>query len=190
VLGHVRRVLSAERELEAACAEIRTGWEPDLRLVFDGIFPTEPILKVVLAIAEAGASTRVDVSSAFLGGVERAFVDTDADLMISVLPPTSADLRVVRLAPIRARLVAHKDHPLARTRRLLEPEELAAHVLFTVRGSDPRLHLSTRGIEPPIAVRLADFHAKKAGILAKMGFGWMPEHLVGAELSKGTLLPL
>jgi DNA-binding transcriptional LysR family regulator len=190
VLVHARRMLAAERELEAACAEIKTGWEPELRLVFDGIFPAGPILEVVLAIAEAGANTRVDVSSAFLGGVERAFIEAEADLMVSVLPPASTDLRVVRLAPIRARLVAHRDHPLARAKRLLEPHELAAHVLLTVRGSDPRLHLSTRGIEPPIAVRLADFHAKKAGILAKMGFGWMPEHLVDAELEKGVLVPL
>lgn len=110
--------------------------------------------------------------------------------MIAVLPPSAPDLRVARLAPIRARLVAHREHPLARARRPLEPEELAAHVLLTVRGSDPRLQLSTVGLDPPIAVRLNDFHAKKAGLLAKMGFGWMPEHLVAAELRERVLVPL
>lgn len=190
VLAHARRLLAAERELEDACAEIKTGWEPELRLVFDGIFPVEPILAVVGAIARAGASTRVDVSSEFLAGVERTFVETEADLMIAVLPPSAPDLRVARLAPIRARLVAHREHPLARACRPLEPEELAAHVLLTVRGSDPRLQLSTVGLDPPIAVRLNDFHAKKAGLLAKMGFGWMPEHLVAAELRERVLVPL
>ena len=190
VLGHAQKLLACERALEAACTEIRTGWEPELRMVFDGIFPVAPILGAVDAIARAGASTRVDMSADFLAGVERTFSETDAELMISVLPPTSTDLRVVRLAPIRARLVAHREHPLARAGRDLDPGELAAHVLLTVRGSDPRLQLSTGGLEPAITVRLADFHAKKAGILARMGYGWMPEHLVTGELARGTLVTL
>jgi DNA-binding transcriptional LysR family regulator len=190
VLVHARKLLAAERELADACAEIKTGWEPELRLVFDGIFPVEPILDATMAIGRAGASTRVDVSTEFLAGVESAFLAEEAQLMIALLPPQTKDLRVVRLAPIRARLVAHKDHPLAKASRDLEPEDLAAHVLLTVRGSDPRLQLSTSGVEPPIAVRLNDFHGKKAGILAKMGYGWMPEHLVQHELDRGTLVPL
>lgn len=113
-------------------------------------------------------------------------------MMISILEPSvaHAELRVVRLAPIRARLVAHRDHPLASARAELDEQELAAHVLLTVRGSDPRLQLSTGGLEPPIAVRLADFHGKKAAILAKLGYGWMPEYLVAAELDRGVLVPL
>jgi DNA-binding transcriptional LysR family regulator len=190
VLSHARKLLVAERELEDACAELRTGWEPKLELVFDGIFPVAPILDVAFAIAKAGASTRVDVSTDFLAGVERAFVAADADLMIAVLPPASSELRAVRLAPIRARLVAHRDHPLARAKHDLLPADLAAHVLLTVRGSDPRLHLSTGGIEPPIAVRLNDFHAKKAGILEGLGYGWLPEHIARDELRRGVLVPL
>lgn len=190
VLEHARKLLVAARELEDVCEEIKTGWEPALRLVFDGIFPVEPILGVAFALAQAGASTRVDLSSEFLAGVERTFIDSDADVMISVLPPQAADLRVVRLGPIRARLVAHRDHPLARTSGELTAEELAAHVLLSVRGSDPRLQLPTVGIEPTITVRLNDFHAKKSSLLAGMGYGWMPEHLVQAELKKRTLVPL
>lgn len=190
VLTHARKLLSAEQELRDVCAEIRTGWEPRLDLVFDGIFPVAPILDVAFAIAGAGASTRVDVSTEFLAGVEQAFVARDAALMISVLPPTVVDLRSVRLAAIRAKLVAHRDHPLARSKRDLEPSDLAAHVLLTVRGSDPRLQLSTSGIEPPVTVRLNDFHAKKAGIAAGMGYGWLPEHIAENELRRGLLVPL
>jgi DNA-binding transcriptional LysR family regulator len=190
VLVHARKLLASARELEDACTEIRTGWEPELRLVFDGIFPVEPILDVAFMIAKEGATTRVDVSAEFLGGVEQAFEKMDADLMIAVLPPASTSLKGIRLAPIGARLVAHREHPLGRTARELTSEELAKHVLLTVRGSDPRLHLSTGDLEPPIAVQLNDFHAKKAGIMAKMGYGWLPEHLAAAEIERGTLRPL
>jgi DNA-binding transcriptional LysR family regulator len=193
VLVLARRLLSVEAELDSTCEELRTGWESELRLVFDGIFPVQPILDVAFALAKAGARTRVDLSSEFLAGVERTFAENDADIMITVLPASqmgATSLRVVRLEPIRALLVAHRDHPLARAGRHLQREELAAHVLLTVRGSDPRLSLSTAGLEPKISVRLNDFHAKKAGILAKMGYGWLPEHLIESELARGTLVPL
>lgn len=198
VLGVAQKLLAAARELEDTCAEIRTGWEPDLRLVFDGIFPVEPILEVVGDIARAGASTRVDVSTEFLAGVERAFVDGDADLMIAVIAPHASDLRVVRLAPIRARLLAHREHPLARLRREISAADLAAHVLLTVRGSDPRLQLSTGDLDhgrgdaydQTIKFRLNDFQAKKAGLLARLGYGWMPDHLVREELRRRELVPL
>lgn len=190
ILLHVRHLLAAERALDNACVEARTGWEPSIRLVFDGIFPVEPIVGAVDAVASATSSIRVDVSSEFLDGVERAFEEEEADFMIAVLSPKNEALRSRRLAPIRARLVAHRHHPLARSRRRLEESDLRAHVLLTVRGSDPRLSLSTVGIDAPMTVRLADFHAKKAGILAGTGFGWMPEYLVTRELERGTLVCL
>lgn len=187
VLEACRRLLEAEASLVRSCHELKTGWEPTLRVVFDGICAADPILQVVAALVREGAPTRVDVDVEFLTGVERAFVDADADVMIGVLEPTLRGLRSFELAPIRARLVAHRDHPLARRGARPSPEELASHVLVTVRGSDPRLALPTAGLEQRTRVRLSDFSAKKAALMSGVGFGWMPEHLVRVELRRGVL---
>lgn len=187
LLALARRVLDAERELLAASAEMRTGWEADLKVVIDGIFPVTPILHAVRALAAAGATTRISVTTEFLDGVERAFYDEGADVMIAVLPPErTLGLRVVRLPPIRTRLVAHRQHPLARA-AALETSDLSAHTLLTVRGSGPKLVLPTSVITKGASVRLNDFHAKKAAIMACLGYGWMPEHLVGKELRSRQL---
>jgi DNA-binding transcriptional LysR family regulator len=45
--GGRREVLAAEAELHAAIHELRAGWEPTLRVVFDGIVPIEPLLRAV-----------------------------------------------------------------------------------------------------------------------------------------------
>ena len=66
----------------------------------------------------------------------------------------------------------------------------AGHMLLTVRGRDPRRQISTEGIDAPVTVRLNDFHAKKAGIVAGMGYGWLPEHIAKNELRRGVLVPL
>ena len=188
VLERCRKLLEAERALEALCLEIQSGWEPSLRIVFDGIFPVAPILRVVKLIAEDKAPTKMDVAAEFLAGVEATFLAEEADLMISVLPPASPQLRALALAPIRAVLVAHRTHALTQGRRERSSDELASHVLLTVRGSDPRLQLSTMGLEQQSTVRLNDFASKKVGLLTGMGFGWMPEYLIDDELRRGKLV--
>lgn len=187
VLEASRKLLSAERELESACTELRTGWEPRVRIVFDGIFPADPILRVVQELALAKAKTRIEVSTAFLASVEESFLKNSAEMMISVVPVSTAGLRITKLESLRAILVAHKTHPLAQGKGRKERSDLDKQVLLTVRGSDPRLELSTSVLEPSFSVELNDFQAKKTAILSKMGFGWLPEYLISSELRSGLL---
>lgn len=190
VLRHCRALLDAEASLVAACEELASGWEPVLRVVFDAIVPLSPVLEVVRALKDAKAPTRVQLSVDSLSGVEARFEAEKAQVMISVLPPRLEGLTVVPLPKLKARLVAHQAHPLARLKRGLTREELAQHVLLTVRGSDPRLQLSTAQLDEQSTVHLSDFHAKKAAILAGLGFGWLPDWLIEAELARGELKPL
>jgi DNA-binding transcriptional LysR family regulator len=187
VLAQCRKMLDAERELEALCEVIRTGWEPRLGVVFDGIVPADRVLRVVGELARERIPTRLTVTAEFLGGVEEAFVRGDGDLMISVLPPQTVTLAAVPMAPLRALLVAHREHPLTAKGAAVTDDELRAEVLLVVRGSDPRLRLSTSSLTVSTVVSLNDFHAKKTALLEGFGFGWMPEHLIAKELRKGTL---
>ena len=190
VLEHCRRLLAAERALAEACARMRTGWEPSLRIVLDGVFPSGPLLELVRVLRAQGAPTRVQVDVEFLEGVEQRFERDRADLMIALLPSRLAGLRAVKLPAVSARFVAHRSHPLAARKGRLSPEALAEHVLLTVRGGDPRLKLATATVDRHSSVQLGDFHAKKAAILGGIGVGWLPDWLAEPELGKGELVPL
>lgn len=190
VLVHCRRMLEAEAALASACGELQSGWEPSLDLVFDVVFPPHPVLDVVRALKAEGAPTRVRVDVASLEEVERRFEATEADLMVAVLPSKLEGLRAVKLPKLKARLVAHRGHALAKSRTRLTRKQLAEHVLVTVRGSDPRLQLSTAQLDRQSTVQLPDFHAKKAAILRGLGFGWLPEWLIQEELRRKELVPL
>lgn len=190
VLEHCRRLLQAEADLAAACAEVRTGWEPAVRVVLDGIFPAEPLLRAIGGLTDEGCPTRFDALVEFLTGVEAAFERERADLMVSLLPPSLPGLRALALPPVRARLVVRRGHPLARLKGPLHGSDLARHVLVTVRGSDPRLRLVTEPLEQRSTVRLSDFAAKRAAILAGLGFGWLPDHMAAGDLKAGRLVAL
>lgn len=185
VLEGCRALLAAEAELAAAIAELRSGWEPSVGVVFDGIVPIDPLLRAVGRLIGEKAPTRIDVRAEFLAGVEEAFERLGAHLMIAVVPPRATDLVAVPLAPVRASLVARADHPLARGRHA--EAALRGHLLLTVRGSDPRLELPTAGIEAQSTVHLNDFASKHAAILAGIGYGWLPDAMIDAELARGRL---
>lgn len=185
VLESCRSLLAAEAALAATVSELRAGWEPTVRVVFDGIVPVDPLLRAVGRLITDRVPTRIDVRAEFLGGVEEAFERTSADLMIAVLPPRSPGLRSVALPPVPASLVVRADHPLARGQH--DERSLDAHLLLTVRGSDPRLQLSTAGIEAHSTVHLNDFASKRGAILAGIGYGWMPDALIETELARKKL---
>ena len=137
VLRHCRVMLEAERSLEATCAVLLSGWEPVLRVVFDAVVPLTPFFEVVRRVRDEGAPTRVMLSVDSLDGVAARFEAEQAQVMVTVLPPQPGPSLTIRALPkLKARLVAHHRHPLAKLGRVT-PEELARHVLLTVRGSDP-----------------------------------------------------
>jgi len=185
VLEQCRKLLQNERELESLVAELKSGWEPSLRIVFDGIFPLEPVVDMVGDLTQRKIPTRIEVYAAFLGGVERSFLRRDGHVMISVLPPESASLESLELGTIEIVLVAHRNHPLARQEVTLE--QLASHTFLTVRGPTPRLNLSTAALEHQSTVHLNDFASLKAAIGSGVGFGWVPRYLVNDELKRGQL---
>lgn len=185
VLDGCRQLIAAEAALVTVVHELRAGWEPTLTVVFDGIVPVASLLGAVGQLLRAKVPTRIDVRAEFLAGVEAAFEQAPADLMIAVLPPRTSDLVAVPLAPLQASLVARADHPLARGRH--DERTLDRHLLLTVRGSDPRLQLSTAGIEAHSTVMLNDFSSKREAILAGIGYGWLPDAMIARELATRRL---
>lgn len=185
VLEGCRALLASDAELATTIEELRAGWEPAVHVVFDGIVPIEPLLHAVGRLARERVPTRIEVRAEFLAGVEDAFVRNAADLMIAVLPPRAATLTAIDLPPLPASLVAHVDHPLAKGRH--DVRELRRHLLLTVHGSDPRLELPTAAIEAHSTVHLNDFAAKRTAILAGIGYGWLPDAMIGDDLARGRL---
>ena len=186
-LHSAQQVLEAQAALTNRIAELRNGWEPRFVAVADGIVSIEPIINAFASLTRLNVPTTLRFDSAFLSGVEAAFEQGPADVMISVLPPTRHSLFSHPLPPIEASLVTHRSHPLAGRRVSLK--ELSQHMLLTVHGSDPRLHLPTAALEGSIsAFHLNDFGSKKLALMKGFGFGWMPNADIAQELKRGQLV--
>lgn len=186
---HCVRILDAARELDRLCQSARAGYEPYLRVVFDGLLPVEPILTALRRVAETSPETKLSLFSEFLGEVEARTERERAEIMLTVVPATRSIGVELPLTPLPSLLVVHPDHPLGGVKRL-SAAALEAHTFLTVRGSDQRLAMSTTPLEKGRQFKLGDFHAKRAALLAGMGWGWMPEYLIGDDLATGRLMVL
>ncbi len=190
VLEGCRKMLQAEFELSQLCSSISHGWEPELKVIVDGVVPIHPVLKAINIISKQKIPTRFHLVAEFLGSVEQTFIDQQADLMISVLPPQKLSLESIRLPEVPAILVAASNHPLVKTKKKITQSELQNYPLLTVRGSDPRLALATSTIESSSSIQLTDFHSKKLALTMGLGYGWIPSSMVESELKSGKLKPV
>lgn len=185
------KMLEAERNMEYVLRHLRSGWEPYLRIVFDGLLPFAPMMVALRNLEKHRAPTKVIFYSDYLAKVEEVFEREKADIMLSVLPPEPSNLKVQKLPQIKAILVAHQDHPLVQgNRHTWGLEDLREHTFLTVRGSDFRLQLSTTKLEESSQFHLGDFNSKKFALLNNLGYGWMPEYLIKKELENKTLRPV
>ncbi len=186
-LAAAQGVLQAELALQRVAEALHQDWEPAVSLVYDGLLPHQPLLNLALDVQQSAPMTGVSMHAAFLTGVQQTFVDLQATVLITLLPEQMAEIQFEPLSPLTSLLVVHRQHPLARIKGRVTLADMEEHTFLTVHGSDPRLAMSTAPLKPRAMFSLADFHAKKAALMAGMGYGWMPQHLIRNELKRRQL---
>jgi DNA-binding transcriptional LysR family regulator len=184
-------VLEAARAVENVVTHGAAGWEPVVRIVFDGLLHADPFLEAAeLVQKEAGGGTRLFLFSEFLDGVERRYDEMEAQAMVSVVPPQRTFAVRTELKPLTSLLVAAKRHPLGRGTRAFSSAEVERETYLTVKSSVQTSALSTAVLRPHTVFHLSDFHTKRQALLRGMGYGWMPRYLIEKDLKAGRLAVL
>ncbi len=175
--------------LEAAAGTLAAGWEAELRLAVDIIFPTWLLLQCCARFAQEQPQTRIELYETVLTGTEEALLQRKVDLAIcSRVPPGFVGDALMRLRFIPA---AHPDHPLHRLGRTLTLQDLRKHRHLVIRDSgSQRRGGSWLGAEQiwTVSHKATSIQAACMGL----GFAWFPEETIRNELAGGQLkaLPL
>jgi DNA-binding transcriptional LysR family regulator len=173
--------------LESAAGSLAAGWEPELRLAVEILFPTWLLLQSFARFAGEQPQTRIELYESVLSGTEEALVQRRVDLAIcSRVPPGFAGDPLMRLRFIAA---AHPEHPLHRLGRELTLQDLRQHRHLIIRDTgSQRRSGSWLGAEQSWTVshKATSIHAAGLGL----GFAWYAEEWVRADLARGVLKPL
>lgn len=191
VLKFCRKLLATRRELAVTCYTLKEGWEPSLRMIYDEVVDFNFIGAALFDLNAMKPPTEVRVLSAHLDEVESLFQSQRGDITVTIVPFTEAGLPARALRPFRMRLVAHRAHPLgAGQMSKLTPADLNRHTFVAIKTASVALGLSTDTLDFDSKFFVNSFVTKKLAIMNRLGFGWLPDYLIQAELKKKVLLPL
>ena len=183
-----RYLLDEAAQLERSAQRLSAGWEAELRVAVEVLYPTWLLLGCLNRYGRDDPDTRIEVIESVYRPPHRHVAEGATD---------SGDLRPKRpagftgepLMRLRFILVAHPDHPLHKLRRKLSMRDLRPYRHLLVRETSPdRSHV------PPIddtrRWTVSDMGTSIEAARSGYGFAFLPEYKILNELRAGTLKAL
>jgi DNA-binding transcriptional LysR family regulator len=191
LLDDGRVLLHAARRLEHRVRRVESGWEAELRIVVDAIVAFAPVVPTIDAFAALGSPTRLRLLSEVLGGSWEALAADRADLVIGAAGPVPSlpgcSHRVLGDLPVA--FVVAPVHPLADQGEPLTRELLRAQRAIAIGDSShhqPPRSLGLLDGQDTLVVPTVD--AKLLLLLAGLGVGYLPRHVVAPHIERGALI--
>jgi DNA-binding transcriptional LysR family regulator len=173
--------------LERAAGELAQGWEPEVRLAVEILFPTWLLLECLARFGAERPETRIELIESVLGGTDEALAAQKVELAIgpTVPPGFVGDL----LMPVRMVCAAAPSHPLHALGREVTAEDLRRHRHLVIRDSGAqrtRPGAWTNEIRWTVSHKATSIRAAVMGL----GYAWYPEDSIREELDRGALKPV
>ena len=174
--------------LEHAARALSAGWEAEVRLAVETIFPMWLLLRSLDAFGRESPHTHIELTESVIGGAPEAITAGAVDLAITARVPDG----VLGDPLMRVRFVAaaHPEHALHRLGRRLALRDLRAHRHLVVRDSGAQRDKSKVSVDAAQRWTVSDMATSIEAARAGMGFAWFPEERIRQELEQGALKPL
>lgn len=174
--------------LERAARKLSAGWEAQLGLAVDHLFPSAVLLQCLAKFGEESPHTRIEVIESVLTGTYEALEQGRADIAISSM--LHSGWLGDPLAAVRLIAVASPAHPLHKFNRALTNSDLRRYRHLVVRDSATTRRGDVLTLEATQRWTFSDIRTSIDAACRGYGFAWFPEDKIRTELDAGTLLPL
>jgi len=184
-----KALLDDATRIERSATALAQGWEPELRLAVDTIFPTWLLLRALAQFGEERPEVRIELIESVLGGTEDALVEGRVDFVVGNHVP--GGFIGDALMQVRFVCAAAPSHPLHQLGRPLTLDDLRAHRHLIVRDSGTRRDRHSGWLNElrwTVSNKATSIRAACMGL----GFAWYAEENIRQELDAGALreLPL
>ena len=187
--GHVlytrgKALVDEATQLERAAGALAAGWEAEIRLAAEIIFPTWLLLQCMAQFGEEHPHTRLELYETVIGGNTEALTQGLVDFAIG--PTVPAGFVGDPLMDVRAILVAAPTHPLHQLGRPAVAADLKPHRHLVIRDSGSRRDRAASVVANQRWVVSNKATAIRAAVMG-LGFAWYAEDMVREELDSGRL---
>ena len=188
LLADARSVADNVDGFKARARAMKEGLEPELSVAVDVMYPMEAVTRAKHS-HQTYPHTPLRLYVEALGGVIRPVLDRSCSIgVIGTLPLVPDELQSEPLLELPFVTVVCPSHPLARVRGMVSAAVVSKQVQLVLTDRTPLSDGRNFGVLSPLTWRLADLGAKHAFLVAGLGWGHMPLHMVKADLDSGSLV--
>lgn len=185
-----RALLDDAGEMERAARKASAGWEAEIGLAVEVLFPTWLMFECLSRFGAESPQTRIEWRETVLGGTAEALRDGVAELGIAVRVPTGLAGELLMAVPFVP--VAHPDHPLHKLGREITTRDLRKYRHLVVRDSSAQRDTKSELLEVEQRWTVTNLSTSIGAVSRGHGFAWLPQDKIRTELDEGQLkiLPL
>jgi DNA-binding transcriptional LysR family regulator len=174
--------------VEEVAHTLAAGWESEISLAVEIIFPTWLLLQCLAKFALERPQTRIELYETVLSGTDEAL--SQRRVQFAIGPQVPPGFVGDALMPVRFLAAANPQHPLHQLDRELTTRDLMQYRQLVVRdsGSARSRNAPWLGAEQrwTFSNKATSIHAALSGL----GFAWFAEDTIRTELDQGLLKPL
>jgi DNA-binding transcriptional LysR family regulator len=188
LLLRARRIAEETNAFRDAARSLASGLEAELTVVLDSMFPMPLVVEMLRAFTAKFPTVPPRVYVQPLGAAAELVLD--GTCMIGLLPLIFCDIALMKRFPlltIDLIPVVAPHHPLANLDGPIETHVLHEHVQLVLTDRSAQTAGRDYGVLSGRTWRLADLGAKQSMLLAGLGWGNMPAHLVMDDIAQGRL---
>jgi len=170
--------------------QLAQGIESRFNIVISIAFPLPPLLKKIKTICDHFPNTQFKIFPEALSGVVER-IDDDADLGFGPGINLNTSHEKVPVAEVTFVNVVAPGYFKNNPEETISLEEIEDYSQIITRDSAKQVEKASFHTDPNRkSWSVNDFHTKKELILAGLGWGGLPEHLIEAELENTSLIPI
>ncbi|MFL1483335.1 LysR family transcriptional regulator [Marinobacter sp. LN3S78] len=183
------QLLEDSLAMERAAGRASAGWESEIAIAVEVLFPTWLLLECLDAFGEVSPQTRINLYETVLDGGTELLQQGKVDL--AILPKAPPGYHGEVLQPgARIIPVAHPDHPLHQVEGELSLRDLRKHRHIVVRDTSARRDDRTRTVDVARRWTVTNMATLIGAVSRGYGFAWMAADKIRHELEAGVLKPL
>ncbi len=192
LLRRSRSLTSMAQDLEKYAVNLKQGWEAEVHLSFEAIYPFTDLMQVMARFESESRGTRVQLHETVLSGSSEVITQKKVDVAITPIIPQG--FLGHKLGSTKLILVAHPLHPLIelgkQTEGQIEEDELVQHLQLVIRDSGTGERIKGGWLKAEKRWTVGHLATAIALLKGGTGFAWIPKSLIEGELKQGALVPI
>ncbi len=191
LLKEGRYLLKAAQDLEHRVRRVASGWETELAIGLDSMFPVLALQDDVAAFCDVARQTRLRLVQETLSGAWEALLEHRVDLLVGAPGdgPAGGGYVSQAIGCLEFVFTVAPGHPLAAVQEPLSRNHLQHHRAVVVADSARQMAPRTVGVVlGQDSLTVPTMQGKFDYQVAGLGFGFLPEPSARAAIARGLLV--